>query len=64
MKFTTSLFSQILHIVPRHSFLRLVHKCGVERHAKGIKLNNTDSYESIVHWDTGLQLLRLSLVRL
>jgi len=35
MKFTTSLFSQIIHIVPRNLFLRLVHECGAERHAKG-----------------------------
>jgi len=35
MKFTTSLFSQILQIVPRTSFLQLVHECGAERHAKG-----------------------------
>ena len=35
MKFTTSLFSQILQVIPRVSFSRLVHKCGAERHAKG-----------------------------
>ena len=35
MKFTTSLFSQILQIVPRVSFSRLVHECGAERHTKG-----------------------------
>lgn len=35
MKFTTSLFSQILQIVPRVSFVRLVRQCGAERHAKG-----------------------------
>jgi len=35
MKFTTSLFSQILQVMPRSSFFRLVHKCGAERHAKG-----------------------------
>ncbi|MDO8655349.1 MAG: IS4 family transposase [bacterium] len=35
MNFTTSLFSQILHVVPRNSFLRLVHQRGAERHAKG-----------------------------
>ena len=35
MKFTTSLFSQILQVMPRPSFLRLVHECGAERHAKG-----------------------------
>jgi hypothetical protein len=35
MKFTTSLFAQILQVVPRVSFLRIVHECGAERHAKG-----------------------------
>jgi hypothetical protein len=35
MKFTTSLFSQILRIIPRVSFAKLVHECGAERHAKG-----------------------------
>ena len=35
MKFTTSLFSQILQVMPRVSFMRLVHECGAERHAKG-----------------------------
>ena len=35
MKFTTSLFSQILQIVPRNSFQRLVRQRRAERHAKG-----------------------------
>ena len=35
MKFTTSLFAQILQVVPRVSFLRLVYECGAERQAKG-----------------------------
>jgi IS4 transposase len=35
MKFTTSLFSQILQVIPRVSFSRLVYECGAERHAKG-----------------------------
>ena len=35
MKFTPSLFSQIVHIMPRHSFLQMVHECGAERHTKG-----------------------------
>jgi hypothetical protein len=35
MKFTTSLFAQILQVVPRVSFLRIVYECGAERHAKG-----------------------------
>jgi hypothetical protein len=37
MKFTTSLFSQILQIVPRNQFLLLVHQCKAERHAKGFR---------------------------
>lgn len=35
MKFTTSLFAQILQVVPRVSFSRFVYECGAERHAKG-----------------------------
>ncbi len=35
MKFTTSLFAQMLQVLPRNSFLRLVYECGAERHAKG-----------------------------
>jgi len=35
MKFTTNLFSQILQIVPRLSFARLVNQCQAERNAKG-----------------------------
>lgn len=35
MKFTTSLFSQILQVVPRNLFARLVHQRGAERHANG-----------------------------
>jgi hypothetical protein len=35
MKFTTSLFAQMLQVVPRVSFLQLVYECGAERHAKG-----------------------------
>ena len=35
MKYTTSLFSQILQIVPRSMFLQLVHQRRAERHAKG-----------------------------
>ena len=35
MKFSTSLFSQILQVVPRVSFCRLVYECRAERHAKG-----------------------------
>jgi len=46
MKFTTSLFSQILHILPRHSFARLVHECRAERHAKGF--SSWDQYVSML----------------
>jgi len=46
MKFTTSLFSQILQIIPRVSFSRLVHECGAERHAKGF--SSWDQYVSML----------------
>ena len=46
MKFTTSLFSQIIHIMPRHSFARLVNECGAERHAKGF--SSWDQYVSML----------------
>jgi hypothetical protein len=46
MKFTTSLFGQILEVVPRLSFGRLVHKCGAERHAKGF--SSWDQYVSML----------------
>jgi len=46
MKFTTSLFSQILHVLPRHSFVRLVHECRAERHAKGF--SSWDQYVSML----------------
>ncbi len=35
MKFTTSLFGQILRVVPRTQFQQLVHERQAERHAKG-----------------------------
>ncbi len=35
MKFTTSLFSQIVHLISRTSFSRIVNEVGAERHAKG-----------------------------
>jgi len=35
MKFSTSLFGQIMQVMPRVAFVRLVHKSGAERHAKG-----------------------------
>jgi len=46
MKFTTSLFSQILQIVPRVSFSRLVHECRAERHAKGF--SSWDQYVAML----------------
>jgi hypothetical protein len=35
MNFTTNLFSQILHIIPKTSFSQLVYASGAERHAEG-----------------------------
>jgi len=35
MKFNTSLFGQIMQMMPRNTFMRLVHQSGAERHAKG-----------------------------
>ena len=46
MKCTTSLFSQLIHILPRHSFARLVNECGAERHAKGF--SSWDQYVSML----------------
>ena len=46
MKFTTSLFSQILQVIPRVSFLRLVYECGAERHAKGF--SSWDQYVAML----------------
>jgi len=46
MKFTTSLFSQILQIVPRVSFFRLVLEYGAERHAKGF--SSWDQYVAML----------------
>ena len=46
MKFTTSLFSQILQVVPRNAFLRLVYECGAERHAKGF--SSWDQYVAML----------------
>ena len=46
MKFSTSLFSQILQIVPRISFARLVRECGAERHAKGF--SSWDQYVAML----------------
>ena len=46
MKFTTSLFSQILQIIPRVSFMKLVRECGAERHAKGF--SSWDQYVAML----------------
>jgi hypothetical protein len=46
MKFTTSLFSQILQVVPRASFFRLVYECRAERHAKGF--SSWDQYVAML----------------
>ena len=35
MQFTTSLFSQILQIMPRNRFMLMAHECEAERNAKG-----------------------------
>jgi hypothetical protein len=35
MKFTTNMFSQILHIIPRTTFTRLVYESQAERYSKG-----------------------------
>jgi hypothetical protein len=35
MKYSTSLFAQLLQLVPRQEFVRLVRETGAERHAKG-----------------------------
>ena len=35
MKFNTSLFGQILQVVPRTRFARIVKGCKAERHSKG-----------------------------
>jgi IS4 transposase len=46
MKFTTSLFGQILQVMPRSSFLQLVHECGAERNAKGF--SSWDQYVAML----------------
>ena len=46
MKFSTSLFSQILQIMPRPSFLRLVYDRKAERHAKGF--SSWDQYVAML----------------
>jgi hypothetical protein len=46
MKFNTSLFSQMLQVVPRNSFLLLVHQTGAERHAKGF--SSWDQYVAML----------------
>ena len=46
MKFSISLFAQILQIIPRFSFFRLVYECGAERHAKGF--SSWDQYVAML----------------
>lgn len=46
MQFTTNLFSQIIHLVPRLTFARLVTKCGAERYTKGF--SSWDQYVSML----------------
>jgi len=46
MEFTTSLFGQILQVVPRNSFLLMAHRCGAERHAKGF--SSWDQYVAML----------------
>lgn len=46
MKFTTSLFAQILQVVPRNSFLQLVRRYGADRHAKGF--SSWDQYVAML----------------
>ena len=46
MKFSTSLFCQILQIMPRSSFLRLVYDSKAERHAKGF--SSWDQYVAML----------------
>lgn len=46
MQFTTNLFSQIIHILPRTAFARLVQESGAERHAKGF--SSWDQYVSML----------------
>jgi hypothetical protein len=46
MQFTTNLFSQIIHIIPRTHFARLVHECEAERYTKGF--SSWDQYVSML----------------
>lgn len=46
MQFTTNLFSQIIHLLPRTSFARLVKATGAERHAKGF--SSWDQYVAML----------------
>ena len=52
MKFSTSLFSQILQIMPRSSFMRLVYDSKAERHAKGF--SSWDQYVAMLFVRYGL----------
>jgi hypothetical protein len=46
MQFTTNLFSQIIHILPRAYFAHLVQESGAERHAKGF--SSWDQYVAML----------------
>jgi hypothetical protein len=46
MKYTTSLFSQILQVVPRISFMQMVRNCGAERYSKGF--SSWDQYVAML----------------
>ena len=46
MNSTTSLFTQIVQIVPRNRFLLMAHKCGAERNAKGF--SSWDQYVAML----------------
>jgi hypothetical protein len=46
MQFSTNLFSQIIHIIPRVSFTQLVQESGAERHAKGF--SSWDQYVAML----------------
>jgi hypothetical protein len=46
MKFSTSLFSQIIQVVPRNTFLIMARKCGAERNAKGF--SSWDQYVAML----------------
>ncbi len=46
MQFTTTLFCQIVHLVPRLMFGNLVRKDGAERHAK--RFSSWEQFVSVI----------------